>query len=190
MAVAILFLTVPYVWTDWADGGNEERVPMGAQGTAPGLGPAPNVDLSSMTPREAADRLFNRVMGALGDGDEAEVASFLPMAIDAYQLVPNLEADGQFHLSLLQHASGDYAGALETSEAALETQPNHLLNRYAAGEAARELGNDELAAEHFEHLLEIFDEESAQVLPEYREHSTFLPTIRQTAEEFLATNRP
>jgi hypothetical protein len=190
VALAILFLAVPYVWTSWAEGGNGERVPMGAQGAAPGLGPAPNVDLSSMTPREAADRLFNRVMGAIGDGNEAEVASFLPMAVDAYRLVPNLDADGRFHLSLLQHAGGDYAGALETSEGALESQPDHLLNRYAAAEAARELGNVELAAEHFEHLLEIFDEESVRVLPEYREHATFLPTIRQTAEEFLAGNGP
>jgi hypothetical protein len=190
VVLAIIFLAVPYVWTGWTEGGGGERVPMGPQGTAPALGPAPNVDLSSMTPREAADRLFNRVMAALTDGNDAEVQSFLPMAIDAYQLVPDLDADGHFHLSLLQHARGDYGGALRTAETVLETNPDHLLNRYAAGEAAREMGDDELAAEHFTHLLAVFEEESARDLPEYREHESFLPTIRQMAEEFLATNGP
>ena len=46
----------------------------------PLAGPA-GVDLSSMTPREAADRLFNRVMTAVAADDSTEVVSFLPMAI-------------------------------------------------------------------------------------------------------------
>ena len=40
-------------------------------------------DLSKMTPREAADRLFNRVMSANERGDKDETSWFSPMAIQA-----------------------------------------------------------------------------------------------------------
>jgi hypothetical protein len=190
-----VFLAVPYVWTGWTDGGNGERMPMGAvapaapQGGVAGmaLGGGTDVDLSSMTPREAADRLFNRVMTALGDGDTAEVESFLPMALDAYAMVPDLDADGHFHVSLLQQAQGDHQGGMETAEIVLEEEPDHLLARYAAGEAARNLGDRDRAREHFAHLLEVFDQEAARDLPEYQEHASFLPTIQATAEDFLTT---
>ncbi len=194
VVAGIFFLAVPYVWTGWTDGGNGERMPMGAVAPGPGQGGgqgmAPSggtgVDLSSMTPREAADRLFNRVMTAMGEGNTAEVESFLPMALDAYAMVPDLDADGHFHVSLLQQAQGNYPGAMETAEIVLDTQPNHLLARYAAGEAARNMGDTDRAREHFSHLLEVFDEEAARDLPEYQEHGSFLPTIQATAEDFLA----
>jgi hypothetical protein len=191
VAGAVAFLAMPYVWTGWADQGNAERMPMGGPTAAPAPPPGgTGVDLSSMTPREAADRLFNRVMTALGEGDRAEVESFLPMAIDAYRLVPELDADGHFHLSLLQQAAGDYEAGLATAERVLDTQPDHLLALYAAGEAARELGDRPRAEAHFSHLLQVFDDEAARDLPEYREHAGFLPTMRETAERFLAGAGP
>ena len=56
----------------------------------PLAGPA-GVDLSSMTPREAADRLFNRVMTAVAADDSTEVVSFLPMAIRSLELAEPLD---------------------------------------------------------------------------------------------------
>lgn len=185
VAGGALFLSVPYVWSGWADTGGNPRVPMDAGTGSPSPGPAPNVDLSTMTPREAADRLFNRVMTALGEGDRSEVEMFLPMAVDAYQLVPDLDADGHFHLSLLQQAGGNHREALQTAERVLSTHPDHLLALYAAGEAARELGEMDRAGDHYRRVLEVFETESARDLPEYEEHSGLLPAIRETAEAFL-----
>ena len=54
------------------------------------------VDLSTMTPRDAADRLFNRVMSAEENGDDAQAKQFAPMALQAYRLVdrpPAVKAD-------------------------------------------------------------------------------------------------
>jgi tetratricopeptide (TPR) repeat protein len=197
---AIAFLTLPYLWSPWPAGVNGDRVPMGGvsgggvsgsgaptAGIPPaGIGAAPNVDLSTMSPREAADRLFNRVMAGLSTGDTDEVESFLPMAIDAYHLVPSLDADGYFHLSLLQQAAGDHQAGLESARTVLTSEPDHLLALYAAGEAARELGEAEQAREYFQRLLDAFDQESARALPEYQEHAGFLPSIRETAREFVA----
>jgi tetratricopeptide (TPR) repeat protein len=183
--VALALLALPYLWSPWPAGIGGERIPMGG---TPGIGAgmAPNVDLSAMTPREAADRLFNRVMAALSAGDVAEVEAFLPMALDAYRMVPALDADGYFHYSLLQQAAGDYDGGLESAQIVLQTQPDHLLALYAAGEAARDLGELELARTYFQRLLEVYPEESVRPLPEYQEHGGFLPTIQETAREFLA----
>ena len=184
VAGALLFLSVPYVWTGWAEGGSDvPRMPMNSLAPAPATG----VDLSSMTPREAADRLFNRVMAAQGAGDAAEVTMFLPMAIDAHLLVTNLDADGHFHLSLLQQAAGSYRDAMETAERVLTRDPDHLLALYAAGEAARMLGDLERARLHFGRLSTVYDAESRRNLPEYLEHGSFLVTIRETADRFLAS---
>jgi hypothetical protein len=189
VAGGILFLSVPYVWTGWAEGGDGVRIPVTPPAaTAPSGGTG--VDLASMTPREAADRLFNRVMTAADAGDQGEVEAFLPMAIDAYTLVPDLDADGHFHLSLLQQTAGDHRAGLETAERALSSDPDHLLALYAAGEAARELGEAARAREHFSRLLDRFDSESRRDLPEYRDHASFLPTIQQAAWDFLAGEGP
>ena len=182
----LVFLALPYVWTGWADQGESPRVPMGAQGALPAPGAAPGVDLSAMTPREAADRLFNRVMAAMGAGDQGEIDTFLPMAIDAYHLVPSLDADGHFHLSLLQQAAGDHLAALETAQRVLADDPDHLLALYAAAEAAEGLGDRERAREYFQHVLDVFDQEADRDRPEYREHASFLPAIREAAEEYVA----
>ena len=68
---------------------------------APVSGGAASIDLSSMTPRQAADRLFNRVMSSVAAGDSAQARTFLPMAIGAYARVQGLDLDGRYHLAVL-----------------------------------------------------------------------------------------
>jgi len=184
-------LVVLLVVGGWAllDGGSPAAPPQGmfgASGGPPGaLGPAPGVDLSSMTPREAADRLYDRVMRALSARDSMEVMNFLPMAIDAYEIARPLDLDGHFHLSLLQRAGLDFEGALATAEEALERDPDHLLNLSAAASAAREMNRDEEARRYYERLIEVWDREVGRAdRPEYREHEPALPEMRREAEEF------
>jgi len=149
------------------------------------LGPAPNVDLSSMTPREAADNLFFRVMRAAEQGDYAEADAFLPMAINAYEIAGTLDEDGLFHLSLLFRAAHRYEEALETAESGLRDNPDHLLNLYAAAEAARELGEEDTARSHYERMFEAWDRELAALRPEYDEHHPLLALMREDGEAFL-----
>ncbi len=157
----------------------------GAPGSPGALGPAPNVDLSTMTPREAADALFNRVMGAASEGDSIQVLNFLPMALDAYELARPLDEDGLFHISLLERVGGNYSAALGAALEGLEGNPDHLLNLSSAAEAAVELGDVEGAREYYSRMLDVWDEEIEADRPEYAEHSPLLPLIRADAEEFL-----
>lgn len=165
--------------------GSDVGLAPGAPGSSGSLGPAPNVDLSTMTSREAADALFNRVMGALAVEDTVEVVNFLPMALDAYELARPLDEDGLFHLSLLERFAGDYRSSLDSALEGLEDNPDHLLNLSSAAEAARELGYLEAAQEYYERMLSAWDAELAEERPEYTEHSPLMPLIRSEAEEFL-----
>ncbi|HZG41826.1 MAG TPA: zinc ribbon domain-containing protein, partial [Longimicrobium sp.] len=95
-----------------------------AQSGAP-VGDARSVDLSSMTPREAADRLFNRVLSAEASGDTAQARQFAPMAVQAYGQVPQ-DNDVRYHLSELFRVQGDAASVKAQADAILAADPKHL----------------------------------------------------------------
>ena len=143
-------------------------------------------DLSTMTPREAADRLFNRVMTYVSQGDSASAQAFLPMAISAYDQARPLDHDGLFHLSLLNRTAMNLEDALANAEEVLEEDPSHLLALTAAAEAAADLGRADEAAGYYRRVLDAYEAEMARGLPEYADHSVFLQSVRGEAEAFLA----
>lgn len=137
------------------------------------------------TPREQADRLFNRVMQSISAGDSEQAAFFLPMAILAYRQAGELDADGLYHLSVLETASGDALRGLATAERILEADPDHLLALGAAGHAAAEAGQWDSARRYYSHLLAIYDAEQARGRAEYLDHAPILPEYRARAEQLL-----
>ena len=143
---------------------------------------AASVDLSSMTPREAADRLFNRVMTAVAADDSTEVVSFLPMAIRALELAEPLDTDGKFHLVLLRLTGQFNAEALEGAEEILSEQPNHLLGLAMAGDASIALGDSGSARAYYGRWLNAYETETGKDLLEYRDHGPMFPEMRVTAE--------
>lgn len=142
-------------------------------------------DITSMTPIQAADRLYDRVMRSVSAGDSAQAQAFLPMAISAYQRARPLNHDGLFHLSMLNRTAGNLEAALAQAVEILDEDPNHLLGLSAAAEAAVELGEMETAAEHYQRILDVYDEESQRGLEEYRLHGTILTTLPDEARTFL-----
>lgn len=154
------------------------------------VGPATGaaaVDLSSMTPREAADRLFNRVMTAVSANDSTEVVSFLPMAIRAFELAEPLDADGKFHMVLLRLTGQFNAEGLEGAEEILSEQPNHLLGLAMAGDASLALGDSTAARAYYQRWLDAYESELEKDLLEYQDHGAMFPSM-QAAAEALAGN--
>ncbi|HUE97476.1 MAG TPA: zinc ribbon domain-containing protein, partial [Longimicrobiaceae bacterium] len=139
------------------------------------------IDLDSMTPREAADRLFERVMTSLSAGDSAAARSFAPMAVAAYQLAEPLDVDGRYHLASLQLVAGDAAAAADEAAAILREVPTHLFGFYTSAQAAAALGDPEAAREHFRGLLQNYDAEVAMQREEYVAHVSILPEMRRDA---------
>lgn len=162
----------------------QAQPPMGA-GPQTQLGPTGSVDLASMSPREAADRLFERVAVALSVQDSAEVVNFVPMAVDAYELARPLDTDGLFHLALLQRVSLDFEASLATALEGLEEDPENVLLLSAAAEAHLEMGREEEAREYYGRMLEVWDEQMERDLEDYEHHQNLLPILRADAEELL-----
>lgn len=156
-------------------------VSAGEAGGMPGGAPPPLTG----TPREQADRLFNRVMQASSAGDSAEVSFFLPMAMAAYRQAGALDADGLYHLGVLELAAGDGAAARATAGRILELEPDHLLGLAVAARAARATGEDDVARGLYGRLLEVYDAQRQRPLPEYADHATILPLYQEEARGFL-----
>ena len=145
------------------------------------VGDPSQVDLSSMTPRERADRLYDRVMRLASAGDSAQARTFLPMALAAYQMVPEIDADGRYHLGVLALMAGDAPGARAQADTLLAHSPDHLFGLYNAAEAERLMGNDAAARQLLQRFVDVYDEEVAKALPEYSDHAPALDAMRQEA---------
>ena len=191
---ALLILIVVLMWPTISGrhgDATEGRVPLSqlpeagvAGATDDQAATAPQGPLTG-TPREQADRLFNRVMTERENGDTARAKFFLPMAIQAYQIAGDLDADGSYHLSILQAFSGDYQAARETAEHVLATQPNHLLALSAAASAASHLGDRAAARRDYQKFLSAYDSEIKTGKEEYQDHSRILPELKKEAEAYV-----
>ena len=154
------------------------------QGAAPPSAGSPPALSGNM--RENADRLFNRIMETREQGDTLGAQRFLPMAISAYQNAGELDADGWYHLSIVQSLAGTPAEALESAQRILQDDPTHLLGLHAAAMAAR-AGNDRATAKtHYQKLLAEFEVEMAKSRPEYVDHGQLVSALPAEARAYLA----
>jgi len=140
-----------------------------------------------MTPRERADRLFNRVMQNVSAGDSAQARFFLPMALAAYADVPELDADGHYHVAVLNLAGGDPQSARAHADSILAETPSHLFGLFTAAQAEQALGNTERAREFYERFQASFAAESALARKEYTEHAAVMPLMREEAAQALGS---
>jgi hypothetical protein len=151
----------------------------GAQGGAPGGARAP--DISSLSPTDIANRLFDRIMRLNDEKKSDSVAFFAPMAIQAYQMVEQeqgrpLDADQRFDVGRI----GEVAGALQIARAQADTilqqQPDHLLGLLLAAQAAKLSGNTVALAEYKARFTRVRTRELAKNLPEYKRHRADIDT--------------
>ena len=133
--------------------------------------------------REQADRLFERIMQARARGDTAEASFFLPMALQAYEGAGPLDADGLFHLGLLQLEGGRAAEASATAERIADADASHLFGFALEAEAAMARGDQAAARAAFTRFLAEFDSEIGRDIPEYEMHRPALDEYRQQARD-------
>lgn len=167
-----------------------QQAPPGMPGAAasgnPAMG-ASDIDLSTMSPREAADRLFNHVMTDLAKGDTTDALNFQPMAVQAYQVAEPLDQDGLFHESLLEGLTNPQE-ALATAKRILKTDPDHLLGLGAAAQASLAAGDTAAALGYYKHFLKVYDAQMAKKLPEYDAHKEYIEGMKPEAQAFVATH--
>jgi hypothetical protein len=136
------------------------------------------VDLSQMSPKDAADRLFNRVMQANEAGVRDTAALFATMALQAYSMLDTLDDDARFHVGLIELVAGNPAGALAQADTIARTTPSHLFAAMLRADAARATGDSAGAARAEQTYLQNFDAEMAAARPGYEHHGTWLTTYR------------
>ncbi|HEX6252108.1 MAG TPA: hypothetical protein VFZ56_11795 [Gemmatimonadaceae bacterium] len=129
-------------------------------------------DISSMTPAERADRLFNRVMSLSSAGKTDSAAFFAPMAISALESLAPLTVHGRYDIGLVALAAGDAPRAAAQADTILAEQPTHLLGLVLAFRAASAMGNTAATGDFRRRLLAAETAERARQLPEYRDHDT------------------
>lgn len=151
------------------------QAPMdGIGGTAP--------DISSMTPEERVDRLFNRVMAAAAAGKQDSVAFFAPMAANAFQSLDPLTLHRRYDLGLIYLVSGDPASARAQADTILRSSSQHLLGLALAMRASGAMGDDAARRRYAATFLEKLPGERARRLQEYIDHETDIDEAIEEAE--------
>jgi hypothetical protein len=164
------------------------RSPDVASAPAADVGPAESPpDLSTMSPRERFNRLYNRIMRGAESGDEATVSRFTPMALMAYAQLDTIDADARFHAALLRVHTGDAAAARALGDTVLQQTPGHLFGYVILGTVARWQKDDDALRKAYTGFLQHYDAEMKAGREEYTEHTTSLNDFRQAA---LAKGRP
>ena len=116
--------------------------PMGARG----------VDLASMSPREQANRLFERVSRLASAGKADSVAFFAPMALGVYGSLDAITLDERYHMGRIAEMAGAREVARAQADTILQQRPTHLLGLILGAKAAAMIP-DEAAFRAFERRL-------------------------------------
>lgn len=187
IAVVALIVTIIVVGTKSPSLANANMT----VGPTQGIPGRATTDLSQLTPEEAADRLFNRIMQAHESGDTAQVRFFAPMALQAYANLPSLDTDARLHIGLIQLAAGDPSGALAQADTIQRAARTHLFGWYLRARAAEAQGNTAGAREAFRGFLDNYTAERAKNLSEYQQHAQVLSeTEAQARRAMAASTRP
>lgn len=144
-------------------------------GSAPAGNPAA-IDLSTMTPREQFDSLYNRVMTAAENGDDGTVTQFAPMALGAYsQLLPgDVDADARYHAAMIRMHTNDPTGAAALADTIRAEQPSHLFSFVIQGTLARQRKDAARLLEEQRGFMKHYDAEMAAKRSEYEHHAFIL----------------
>jgi hypothetical protein len=140
-------------------------------------------DISSMSPAERADRLFNRVMSLSSEGKADSAAFFAPMAIAAFEALAPLNAHMRYDLGLVALVSGDAGRAAAQSDSILKERPTHLLGLVLRARVADARGDSVAARAVRQELLAVEESERASALPEYNDHDADLRAAVEQARK-------
>ncbi len=187
--LAIIILAIFYIALNYGGGGDSnsnsiptQRIDIGDVGAGATTGGA----TQSMTARQAADALFDRAMFAHETGDSAAARQFVPMAIQAYEGLSNLDPDARYHLALLKLAANQPEAALQQTEIILTEVPDHLLGLTATARAYEQLGRPDLAVEYYQRFIDVHTPTVATSRPEYIAHANALAARLTAARAYVA----
>lgn len=152
-----------------AGGGGE--APFASGGGGGGGGGTPP-DISSMTPRERASRLHDRVMRYVEEGKADSAAIFAPMALASFSMLGDaLDAHARYDYGRIAQETGDLTLAAAQADTILRASPTHLLGLALAANTATKAGNATAATQFWQRFRDARSAEMAKNLEEYQAHA-------------------
>jgi hypothetical protein len=131
-------------------------------------------DISSMTPEERAERLFDRVMRYSAQGQTDSATFFVPMALAAFEAIEPMTAHHRYDMGLVALAGHEMPVAVAQADTILRESPTHLLGLVLAAQAAEARGDSAAMRAFQRRLLAAEPAERAKALPEYTDHAADL----------------
>jgi len=142
-------------------------------------------DISSLSPQERADRLYNRVMLLASQGKIDSVQFFAPMALTAYQMLSPLNADQRYDMGRIGEVAGAIPLAQAQADSILRENPNHLLGLVLGARLATLAGDTTQLHSYERRLIAAEKAETAKKRDEYLQHRDDITNALQQARKSL-----
>ena len=159
---------------------------MAAGATAPfanGGGGAPP-DISQMSPRERAGRLYDRIMRYAEQGKQDSLQTFAPMALGSYEaLGADMDLDARYDYGRVAQEVGEPAIAAAQADTILKQAPTHLLGLALAARTAEIQKRAPQAADYWKRFLAAKTAELQKKLPEYEAHAIDIERAAELAKQ-------
>jgi tetratricopeptide (TPR) repeat protein len=127
-------------------------------------------DISSMSPREQAQRLYDRVMRLASENKRDSAAFFAPMALAAFENLAPFDNDVRYEYGQVAEATGNLPLAGEQADALLQANPDHLLGLILKARVSNASGDLTAGRTLLERAASRRSAELAKALPEYAIH--------------------
>ena len=127
-------------------------------------------DISSLSPRERADRLYDRMMRLASENKEDSVRFFAPMALSAYSTLGPLDLDLRYDFGRVAEISDNLQVAQAQADSILAESPTNLLGLILAGRIAALRGNNAQRDNLARRLVQAEPSETKKALEEYTRH--------------------
>lgn len=134
-------------------------------------------DISNMSPRERASRLYDRVMRLHEERKPDSIAFFAPMALNSYAAIPDIDLDGRYDMARVAMIAGALPVARAQSDTILRRDATHLLGLMLAADLARSTNNEAAAARAERAFVAAAPRERQRNLPEYNAHAAEIDAV-------------
>ncbi|MFL5551187.1 MAG: zinc ribbon domain-containing protein [Gemmatimonadaceae bacterium] len=142
-------------------------------------------DISTLSPQERADRLYNRVMLLASQGKIDSVQFFAPMALTAYQMLSPLNADQRYDMGRIGEVVGALPLAKAQADSILRENPSHLLGLILEARLATINGDTAQLHLYERRLIAAQKTELAKKRDEYARHEDDITNALQQARKSL-----
>lgn len=142
-------------------------------------------DISSLSPQERADRLYNRVMLLATQGKIDSVQFFAPMAVQAYLMMAPLNTDQRYDMGRISEVAGAIPLAKAQADTILRGNPNHLLGLILEARLATLAGDTAQLHSYERRLIAAQKAELAKKRDEYVRHEDDISNAVSQARKSL-----